>query len=150
MKNLKLVSVPLALPDVLSSLSTGIIDAAYAPPLGILALQWQTKVKYLLNFPVAYSIGALLISNKAWDKISPEHQKIVKDIATKYQKQVADKTVKETQEGLEAIKSAGVKFISFPDKDIQQGKKIRNDVIKALQGKMISAEGVKLINQKIK
>lgn len=44
LESLDLVSVPLALPDVLSSLSTGIINAAYAPPLAILALQWHTKI----------------------------------------------------------------------------------------------------------
>ena len=73
--SLQLVSVPLALPDVLSSLSTGIINAAYAPPLAILALQWNTKVKYLVDFPTAFSIGALLISDKVWVKIKPDHQK---------------------------------------------------------------------------
>jgi len=62
--SLNLVSVPLALPDVLSSLSTGIIDSAYAPALGILALQWQSKVKYLINFPTAYSV-VHIVSNKS-------------------------------------------------------------------------------------
>jgi TRAP-type C4-dicarboxylate transport system substrate-binding protein len=63
--SLQLVSVPLALPDVLSSLSTGIINAAYAPPLAILALQWHTKIKYLVDFPSGFSIGALLVSAKS-------------------------------------------------------------------------------------
>ena len=36
-KEMNLISVPAPLTDVLSSLSTGIIEAAYAPPLGILA-----------------------------------------------------------------------------------------------------------------
>src|SRR5690606_20117387 len=47
-KELNLVSVPLPLPDVLSSLSTGIVQAAYAPPMGMLALQWNTKIKYIV------------------------------------------------------------------------------------------------------
>ena len=76
-ESMNLISVPLPLPDVLSSLSTGIIDAAYAPPLGILSLQWNTKVSHLIDFPLSYSIGAFLIGEKAWKKISPENQKIV-------------------------------------------------------------------------
>lgn len=36
-ETLNLVSVPLSLPDVLNSLSTGIVDAAYATPLAIMA-----------------------------------------------------------------------------------------------------------------
>src|SRR5690606_10015823 len=68
-KRLELIAVPLALPDVLSSLSTGIIESAYAPPLAIMAMQWHTKVKYLIDFPVAYSVGALLVSSKEWSKV---------------------------------------------------------------------------------
>ena len=80
-ESMKFVSVPLPLPDVLSSLSTGIIEAAYAPPLGILSLQWNTKIKYLIDFPTAFSIGALLISKKSWDKISAKDQIIFKILA---------------------------------------------------------------------
>ena len=76
MKTLNLVSVPLPLPDVLSSLSTGVIEATYSPLMAMVALQWNTKIKYLVDFPIAYSVGAFLLSDKAWNKIKPEHRSI--------------------------------------------------------------------------
>jgi TRAP-type transport system periplasmic protein len=149
---MKLVAVPLSLPDVLSSLSTGIINSAYAPPLGIMALQWQTKVKYLIDFPVAYSIGALLLSSKAWKKIKAADQVIVKALAKKYINEASIASVGENNEALAAFKKLGIKFVSFPEADLAKGSKIRENVIKALtgKGKLFSQEVITLLNKEIK
>lgn len=146
-ESLKLVSVPLSLPDVLSSISTGIIDAAYAPPLGILALQWQSKVKYLVDFPTAFSIGAMLISNKRWKKITPEHQKIVKDISRKYVELANKLAVEDNVKGLETLKKMGVEFVPFADSDIKNAEEIRKDVIKKLKGKIISKKAIDMLKK---
>ena len=146
-ESLKLVSVPLALPDVLSSLSTGIIDAAYAPPLGILALQWQSKIKHLVDFPIAYSIGALLVDKRRWKKIKPEHQKVAREIAAKYIAMANKYAVEDNIKGLEALKSQGVNFIKFNEKDLKNAEEIRKDVITKLEGKVISKKALKLLEQ---
>jgi len=33
-------------PDVLVGLQTGLVDVVYAPPSGVISLQWFTKTKY--------------------------------------------------------------------------------------------------------
>jgi len=83
-KSMKLISVPLPLPDVLTSLTTGIIESAYSPPLGMLALQWNTKIKYIVDFPVSFSIGAFLVHQKQWKKVPSKYKTIVKDLAKKH------------------------------------------------------------------
>ncbi|MFT6632162.1 MAG: TRAP-type C4-dicarboxylate transport system substrate-binding protein [Bacteriovoracaceae bacterium] len=143
MDSLGLVSVPLALPDVMSSLSTGMIDAAYAPPLGILALQWQNKVKYLIDFPTAYSIGALLVNQKTWKKISVENQKIVKTIADKYVSEANKLAVIDNKKSLEMLKELGVEFVSFAKEDLAQAEVIRANVISKLKGKVLSGTMIK-------
>ena len=150
MDDMKLVSVPLALPDVLSSLSTGVIQAAYAPPLGILALQWQTKVKYLINFPVAYSIGAFVISKKRWKKIAPDHRKMIREIADKHMKASSKKAIAENVEALTALKKAGIKFVDFPKADIAKGATIRAGVISKLEGKLIDKKTISKLDKLIK
>lgn len=141
--SLELVSVPLALPDVLSSLSTGIIDAAYAPPLGILGLQWQSQIKYLIDFPTAYSIGALLISQKAWKKLSVSEQKIVKELGTKYVDKANSFAIEDNDKGLKTLKDQGVEFINFSKADIDRAEEIRDKVIKKLKGKVFSESTLK-------
>ena len=131
-ESMELVSVPLALPDVLSSLSTGIINAAYAPPLGIIALQWHSKIKYLVDFPTTFSIGALLMSDKVWSKISPAHQKKVQEIAAKYVKEANDKSDVENEQARQQMKKAGVEFVSFPQDDYKKAASLRGSVIQKI------------------
>lgn len=140
-----LVSVPLPLPDVLSSLSTGIIQAAYAPPMGIVALQWNSKIKYLVDFPISFSVGAFLIEDKTWNKISSVHKKVIMDISKKYIKEVNIANQKDNKDALAAMKGMGIEFVKFPQGDIDQGKTLREKIIKKLTGKLFSQETLNLM-----
>ncbi len=150
LESLQLVSVPLALPDVLSSLSTGIIDAAYAPPLAILALQWHTKIKYLVDFPTAYSIGALLVSNKVWSQVKPEYQNKILELSQKYIKEANDKSIVESQVAREQLKKSGIEFISFPDADYKEAASVRSKVIAKLKDKQISSKIIQTLDKETK
>lgn len=150
LESLKLVSVPLALPDVLSSLSTGIINAAYAPPLAILALQWHTKIKYLVDFPTAYSIGALLVSDKFWAKVKPDHQQKILALAQKYVKEANDKSVVESETARQQMKKSGVEFVSFPQEDYKTAASVRNEVIAKLKDKYLSSKIIEAFNKETK
>ena len=147
---MNLISVPLSLPDVLSSLSTGVIEAAYAPPMGMIALQWNTKIKYLVDFPIAYSLGSFLISDKAWKKISPKHQKITREIADTYMKKVNEANAKDNADSLLAMKNSGVQFIKFPKADIDKAQSIRGDIISELKGKLFSKKALDMLEKALK
>lgn len=148
--SLGLVQVPLALPDVLSSLSTGIIDAAYAPPLAMIALQWHSKIKYLVDFPVAMSVGALLIDNKTWAKIKPEHKSKVLSLAQKYVADANQKFLLENEQAREQMKKMGVQFISFPAADYKQAAAARVQVIDKIKNTYISAGMIQLLDNEAK
>lgn len=144
-QNMNLVSVPLALPDVLSSLTTGIIQAAYAPPLGIVALQWNSKVKYLLDFPLAYSVGAFLLSEKGFNKIPKKYQDTVLQISKKYLNDVEMGNRQDNVDSLASLKTGGVEFLQFSDGDKQKAESIRRGVITKLEGKLFSKEALKRV-----
>ncbi|MFN8369917.1 MAG: TRAP transporter substrate-binding protein DctP [Bacteriovoracaceae bacterium] len=151
-QTMKLVSVPLSLPDVLGALSTGMVEAAYSPPLAILALQWETKIKYFVDTPVTYSIGAFLVDNATWASIPLADQKIVEDVCRKYTDIANQATVKENQDVMATLKNLGVKVVKFPETDTNQAQKIRAGVIEKLvgKGKLISAEALKLFDETVK
>ncbi len=148
--SLELVSVPLALPDVLSSLSTGIINAAYAPPLGILALQWHTKIKYLVDFPTAYSIGALLVSTKMWDQIKPANQLKIMEISSKYIRIANEKSASENAAARDQLKKSGVEFVSFPQADYKAAASVRTKVIEKIKNSYISAKMIEVLDKEAK
>ncbi|MDA8792333.1 TRAP transporter substrate-binding protein DctP [Bacteriovoracaceae bacterium] len=147
MKELGCVTVPLALPDVLPSLSSGIIEATYGPPLGIIALQWHTKVKYLVNVPAAYSIGALVLSKKSFNKIKKEDQVILRNMAKEIAANANAQSKKENDAALKKLKEVGIKFIDFPKSETQQAEKIRTSVIKKLEGKVLSKSIIDKFNK---
>jgi len=147
-KSMDLISVPLSLPDVLPSLSTGIIHAAYSSPLGIIALQWSSKVKYFIDFPVSFSVGALIIQDKYWNKISSSHQKIIRNISYKHISDANKSTIKENIDALKTLKNLGIKFIKFSDEDIAKGAEIRKSIVANLEGKMFSKKAFDMIYKK--
>tara|TARA_B100000886_G_scaffold318113_1_gene257877 strand:- start:1231 stop:2217 length:987 start_codon:yes stop_codon:yes gene_type:complete len=150
-KEMDLISVPAPLPDVLSSLSTGIIEAAYAPPLGIVALQWNTKVKYLVNFPISYSTGAFLMTQKSWMKIPAKHRDIVKKIAAKYINKVNAANLGDNELAMSEMKKSGVEFLKFSDEDIKKAETYRARIINRLMtsGSLFSKDALVKLESEI-
>lgn len=71
--------IPLPLADVYTSLQTGLIDAAANTPAGTIAFQWHTKVRHMIDLPLTYVVGILIVDKKVYDALSPEDRKIVSD-----------------------------------------------------------------------
>ena len=137
---LKLSAVPVPLPDVLNSLQTGILQAAYAPPLGIASLQWDSKVSYLVDFPLAFALGGFLLSQKAWKKIvSPSYRKSIEEIAFRHIQEIDKNNIKDNRMALNAFKTKGITFLTFPSEDIERGKDVRDKVVARLAGKELSS-----------
>lgn len=149
-ESMKLIGVPLALPDVLSSLTTGVVEAAYAPPLAIIALQWNTKVKYVIDFPISYSVGAFVMTSDAWAKISPADQATVSAIAKKYEAEINANNAKDNDEALKAMTAQKIELIKFKEADIKTAQGYRQEIMNKLKGKLFSAEIANKIEAELK
>lgn len=62
--------IPLTIADVLAGLQTGLINAVAMPPVGAVALQWHTQLKYVLDLPLVYVFGTLVLSERTFEKLS--------------------------------------------------------------------------------
>ena len=71
--------IPLPLADVYTSLQTGLIDTAASTPSGAIAFQWHTKIKYMVDLPLTYVVGIIVVDKKVFDGLSAEDQKTVSD-----------------------------------------------------------------------
>ena len=103
--------IPLEVPNVLTSLQMGVVNAVYAPPMACIALQWFTRVKYMSNVPITYGFGAMLVSNKALNKISPEDLATLKKLSAHHSQILIDRSRKENIEAVRAIKDEGVEVL---------------------------------------
>ena len=108
--------IPLSISDVLTSLQTNLIDGIYVSPLACTALQWHTKVKYMLNLPLANSTGAVLLAKKQFDKLTIEQQKILKDLSWEYLGKLTDMSRQDNIKSLDLIKETGIQFTDLSDR----------------------------------
>jgi TRAP-type C4-dicarboxylate transport system substrate-binding protein len=111
-KELNIKPIPLALPDVLTSFQTGLINGAYASAYGASVLQWQSRVKYVSDPPMACSAGAALVSRKIWDQIPPAHQQKVREIARRKLRQLTLASRKDNDAALAAFLKAGIQRVA--------------------------------------
>lgn len=71
--------IPLPLADVYTSLQTGLIDTAANTPAGAIAFQWHTKIKHMVDLPLTYVVGILVVDKKALEPLSEADRKILAD-----------------------------------------------------------------------
>ncbi|MEJ2054458.1 MAG: TRAP transporter substrate-binding protein DctP [Calditrichaceae bacterium] len=101
--------IPLPITDVLTSLQTGMIDGVYTSPLACIALQWYTKIKYMIDVPLTNSNGAALVSKRMFKKLTPDQQKALKDLGRQYFDKLTGLSREDNKKSTKAILKSGVK-----------------------------------------
>jgi len=99
---------PIAWGEVYSALQLGAIDAAEAQPTAITGAKLFEVVKNVTKTGHIQLVTALVVSSEAWDTISPENQKIVRDLAVEAGRYGSNLTIKLGTEALEKVAAAGV------------------------------------------
>jgi TRAP-type C4-dicarboxylate transport system substrate-binding protein len=59
----------MAMTDIMTGLSTGMIDGMPSPPLAAMLFQWNRQTPYMLDLGLAPIVGASVITQKAWKAI---------------------------------------------------------------------------------
>lgn len=140
-KALGVSPVPLSVVDVMQSLQTGMIDAVYGPPLGVVALGWHAKLKHIYPVPMAESTGAVLVTKKYFDALPPEQQKALREVSSRHLKRLNELTHAENDKALETVSKNGLTLGARPGPDTlkkyeELGKAARKD----MTGKLFPAE----------
>ncbi|MFO1518254.1 MAG: TRAP transporter substrate-binding protein DctP [bacterium] len=139
-ETLGIVPTPLALPDVLTSLQTNLIDAVYGPPLGVIALQWFTKTKYMTDLNLANSTGALVMSKAEFAKLPPDLQALLKTTAAKYSGKLIQAIRQDNARSVDTLKKNGIQMVPVAPADKAELEKISLEVRPKLVGKLYSQD----------
>jgi len=107
--------IPLAAPDVLTSLQTGIIDAVYGSSLACVALQWFTKIDYMADVPLTHGLGAVLVSNKALRKVDPADLQSLIEVSRPLLRKLTENTRLQNVEAIEEMKKEGIEIVAIED-----------------------------------
>jgi TRAP-type C4-dicarboxylate transport system substrate-binding protein len=101
-------TVPLPISDVYTGLQTGLIDTVTATPSGTIALQWHTKIKYMVDFPLIHLTGFLVVQRKAFEKLSAEDQAIMREVIGGTFAELNQLNEKDNREARTALRTQGV------------------------------------------
>jgi TRAP-type C4-dicarboxylate transport system substrate-binding protein len=117
-------AIPLSLPDVLVGLQTGLVDVVYSPPTVSIALQWFTKVKYLVDVPLSYVGGGIVIKKDVFKKLPLASQNIVLESFQRNLDQLKTLTRRENQEAIKVMQNNGVKIVTPPKDQVVEFKRL--------------------------
>ena len=141
--------IGLSIPDVLSSLQTGLIDTAFNSLYGSIVLQWFTKAPFVTDEPYGYAYGGFIMSGKAMAKLSEDQRAAVDAAAAHYFPALIEDTRNSNHESREVLASQGVRFVSTSPEIVASLRKHRDTTINKVLGTSFSKEAYQIVQQSL-
>lgn len=161
-EKLNINPTPVAVPEVISAMSTGLTDTSMAPSVWMLGMQGYQYTKYVFDMPILYSPAAIIVHKSIKDKIQkelgapdtlansfkeffisefnviePMWRKRVREYESKameaFQKKIGIKAMPVSQADRKAIEEAGI-AVREELADKAYPRKLMVDVLTALEG----------------
>jgi len=111
-------AIPVSETDILTSLQTGMINSMQTVPILSLSSGWSALMPNMLDLKWGAFVGAVIVDERVWKKIKPEHQKIMmniaQDIGKKYQKSGREMEKK----AIDVMQQYGMKIKKPSDEEI--------------------------------
>lgn len=130
---------PIAWGEVYSALQLGTIDAAEAQPTAIKGAKLYEVIKNVTKTGHIQLVTALVVSASAWDEISAENQKIVRDLAVENGRYASNLTIELGEEALAFVADQG---ISVSEVDLAPFK----EAVAGVYGKLDLEKEAALVN----
>lgn len=140
MKSLGYTPVPLETTDILPAIQTGMINVVPSTPYFALATQVYNTAPHMLEINWAPIVGALVVTRKAWDDMSPAVQQAVRTASDKAGAQIRTKARQEVEEAVDAMKKRGL-TVHKPNADqMKEWNELAEKLYPRIRGTMVPAE----------
>lgn len=145
LSKLNVSGVPLGVPEVDSALTSGKINAVFGSPLATIALQWNTKVKYMSAKPTVFAIGSTVFSLAAQKKVSAEDVKTLEAMGKRSQKKVRAVIRRANEEAHKTILKKGITTVEPSAELVSEMKAAAAKVQTELTDKVYSKEELAMV-----
>jgi len=140
MKSLGYTPVPLETTDILPAIQTGMINVVPSTPYFALATQVYNTAPHMLEINWAPIVGALVVTRKAWDDMSPAVQQAVRTASDKAGAQIRTKARQEVEEAVDAMKKRGL-TVHKPNADqMKEWNDLAEKLYPRIRGTMVPTE----------
>ena len=127
LRELGVAPVVMPVTDVMTGLQTDLLDSITAPPVGAVVFQWHTRLKYIADVPIAYVYASLLIERRVFEKISPEDQKIVREVMEGIYRKFDKYGVSDNDEAMQALLESGLEKVRPKQAEVEEWRAIVNN-----------------------
>lgn len=146
---LDLKPIPLSFDNVRTSLQTGLVNAFYTTPYAAIALQWYTQAKYMVNFPLTCSSGAVLISKKYYDTLPKDLQEILIRNGRIYLKKLTEAGRLDNKNSFKELQKRGITFTEAKKNGVQEFIDAGFRARRMLVGKMYDEDFMKRVEKAV-
>lgn len=106
---------PLPFGELYTALQTGVVDGNENGPATLEAMKFYEVQKYVTYLPVLSNGGAFLMGLKSFNKLSPEHQKVIIECVPGWAKAMDDECLRQDKEALTKMEAKGTKINTIKD-----------------------------------
>jgi len=138
--DMKLTTVPLALPEVLTAIQTGLVDTVYASPVAVIAVQWFPHVKHMINVPLVNILAGLVVDRKVFEKISEDDQETLRKVCRRHIDSLTRQTRSDDQESRVVLQEKGITLVTPQSALVTRFRRVCNKVADSLIGESYEQE----------
>jgi TRAP-type C4-dicarboxylate transport system substrate-binding protein len=136
--------VPLPSTDIMTSLSSGMIDALVASPLLAASNQWFGVAQNQMGLRLAPMFGAAVVSTKVWAKIPRDLQPKLIEAAQKAADALVPQLVKADEDAIVVMKKYGLKINPVPPDTEEEWRRFVARGFELLIGKTFDRESLEM------
>jgi TRAP-type C4-dicarboxylate transport system substrate-binding protein len=140
MKTLGYQPVVLEISDILPGLQTGMISMVPSTPFYALIGQFYNHAPYMLDMNWVPIVGAVVITRKAWDAMTPSDQKALRQAGDAAGVELRALSRRENEESVEAMKKRGLKVQPVTPELEAEWRRVAEQAYPMIRGKMVPAD----------
>ena len=140
MKSLGYTPVPLETADILPAIQTGMISVVPSTPYFALASQIYETAPHMLEINWAPIVGALVVTRKAWDEMTPAAQTTLRAAGEKAGVAMRTQARKEVDEAVAAMKKRGLVVNRPNPEQLREWQDLADKLYPRIRGTMVPAE----------
>ena len=140
MKSLGYTPVPLETADILPAIQTGMISVVPSTPYFARASQIYETAPHMLEINWAPIVGALVVTRKAWDEMTPAAQTALRAAGEKAGVAMRTQARKEVDEAVAAMKKRGLVVNRPTPEQLREWQDLADKLYPRIRGTMVPAE----------
>jgi TRAP-type C4-dicarboxylate transport system substrate-binding protein len=110
--------VQLSIPDVLTSLQSGLVETVYNSLYGSIILQWFTKARYIADVPYGYAYGVLALDAARFAKLPATHRQAIETAAQTHFPVLLEKTRESNSDSRRVLATRGAEFLKIDNETL--------------------------------